>query len=727
MTTNILEGLNAAQREAAERVEGPLLIVAGPGSGKTRVIVHRVAHLVRDRGVSPRRICVVTFTNKAARELRERLGRLLGPHVAPEVTAGTFHALCARILRQHGEIIGLDRAFTIYDRDDQLDILKRAYELAGIDPKQFAFGAVLGAISGAKAQMLDVEGFRAGVNSYFEEVTLRVYEEYEALLRRNQAVDFDDLLLRTHRLFRDSPETLERYRDRYLHLLVDEFQDTNLVQYAVARQIAGKWRNICVVGDPDQSIYSWRHADIRNILSFQKDFPDAGAVVLEENYRSTASILSAAQGVITANLQRVKKRLVAMTPGGPPVQVHEAYDESEEARWVVQEALRLGKQGEASLGECAVAYRVNTQSRAFEEACLRFGVPYRLVGALRFYQRKEIRDVLAYLRVLQNPADDVSIARVLNVPPRGIGQRTLDEMTRWARSEEVSLREALTLLAADPTAAPSIPRVGRGALERLGRVLDGLEEAVRTVEMPDLMDVVVERTGYKAYLLEELEDGDERWENVTELRRVAADFAGVPPVEGLAGFLEQVALVSDTDNVEEGQDALTLITLHQAKGLEYRVVFMVGMEEGLLPHSRAFDDVTEMEEERRLCYVGMTRAKERLYLVRAFRRMVFGRWSAGVPSRFLQEVPSELIAAPPSAPPRSGSARPTPTRRTAAPPTNGGQPPFHAGDRVRHATFGDGIVVSCTASAGDHEVAVAFKGGGVKRLLQSMANLEPVR
>ena len=747
MTTNLLEGLNPAQREAVEHAEGPLLIVAGPGSGKTRVIVHQVAHLVRSGGVSPRRIGVVTFTNKAARELRERLGRLLGPHVAPEVTAGTFHALCARILRQHGEAIGLDRGFTIYDRDDQLSILKRAFERANVDSKRFAHAAVLGAISGAKAQLEDAEAFRSRVHSYFEEVVLRIYEEYQSLLHQNQAVDFDDLLMRTHYLFSHHDDVLDRYQERYLHLLVDEFQDTNLAQYALARQLSGRWRNICVVGDPDQSIYSWRHADIRNILSFQHHFPDARTVMLEENYRSTESILGAAQGVIAGNRARVEKRLVAMAPGGGLVQVHEAYDETEEATWVLQEIERLRKQGGAKYGDCAVAYRVNAQSRAFEEACLRYGIPYRLVGALRFYQRREIKDVMAYLRILQNPADDVSMARVLNVPPRGIGQRTVDEITRWARSMEVSLREALVLLAAEPDRETPIPRTGRAALERVALMLDELDDASRTMGVPDLLDRVTARTGYHAYVLQEAEGGEERWDNVSELRSVAADFAGVPPPEGLEAFLEQISLVSETDNVDEQLDGITLITLHQAKGLEFPAVFMVGMEEGLLPHVRSLDDPDEMEEERRLCYVGMTRAKQHLYLVRAFRRTVFGRSATGVASRFLQDIPPHLVASPgaergprrasPPNRPATGTVTggsDSPTFRVAGarwadrpPPTEQTQgPPFHAGDRVRHGKFGEGVVVSCTVSAGDHEVAVAFKDGGVKRLLHSMAGLEKV-
>ena len=732
MTTNLLGGLNTAQQKAVEHVEGPLLIIAGPGSGKTRVIVERVAYLVRTCGVSPRRICVVTFTNKAAKELRDRLGRLLGGPVAEQVTAGTFHALCSRILRVDGEAIGLDKGFTIYDRDDQLGVLKKAFQRANIEPKKFSPSAVLSAISGAKAQLLSVEGFRAKVGSYFDEVVLRAYEEYQGFLYANQAVDFDDLLMRTTQLFRDHSEVLERYQERYLHLMVDEFQDTNIAQYTLAKQLAGRWRNFAVVGDPDQSIYGWRHADIRNILNFQTDFPDAETVLLEENYRSTGNILAAASKVISGNEKRVKKELVPTLPKGTPVWVHEVYDEEEEAVWVVQEVDRLRKKSELKYSDVAVAYRTNAQSRALEEACIRNGIPYRLVGALKFYQRKEIKDVIAYLRVLNNPADDVSMERVVNVPPRGIGQKSVDELTRWARTLGVPMRKALEILAEDPSTETAIPKAGQAALERLGILMNELQEASQTMPVAEFLDLVLDHTRYRSYLhVGHTEDEVDRWDNVKELRTVAADFANVPPEDGLNAFLEQVALVSDVDNADDGGDGLTLITLHQAKGLEYPTVFMVGMEEGMLPHMRSFDDPASMEEERRLCYVGMTRAKEHLYLTRAFRRRVNGTTLPGIPSRFLNDIPRDLIASPKDEPKpkatvgvmRSGGMK-------GLEDSNGEDktpqpPPFKAGDKVQHGKFGDGIVVSCTAVSGDHEVSVAFVNGGVKRLLHSLAKLQP--
>jgi DNA helicase-2/ATP-dependent DNA helicase PcrA len=733
MTTNLLDGLNTAQKKAVEHVEGPLLIVAGPGSGKTRVIVHRVAYLVQVCGVAPRRICVVTFTNKAAKELRERLARLLGGRVAEQVTAGTFHALCSRILRQDGDAIGLDKGFTIYDRDDQLGVLKKAFQRAGIEPKKFSPSAVLSAISGAKAQLQSVEAFRAKVGSYFDEVVLRAYEEYQIFLYANQAVDFDDLLMRTTQLFRDHSEVLGRYQERYLHLMVDEFQDTNIAQYTLAKQLSRQWRNMAVVGDPDQSIYGWRHADIRNILNFQSDFPDAETVLLEENYRSTANILSAASKVISGNSKRVEKRLVATMAGGSPVWVHEAYDEQEEAMWVVQEVDRLRKKGDLKYGDAAVAYRVNAQSRALEEACIRNGVPYRLVGALKFYQRREIKDVIAYLRVLNNPADDVSMERVVNVPPRGIGQKSVDELTRWARTLGVPMRKALDILAEDPTTETAIPKAGQAAMERVGLLLKELQEISQTMGVAEFLDLVLDRTRYRSYLLDDIEEGEDRWDNVKELRTVAADFVDVPAPDGLNAFLEQVALVSDVDNADDGGDGLTLITLHQAKGLEFPTVFMVGMEEGMLPHMRSFDDPAQMEEERRLCYVGMTRAKERLYLTRAFKRRVNGTTLPGIPSRFLNDIPRELIASPSAeAKPKATmvSMRSTGTNGLDTPkgePAVPQPPPFKAGDKVSHGKFGDGIVVSCTTVQGDYQVSVAFVNGGVKRLLHSLAKLQPAR
>ena len=724
----LLEGLNPQQQEAVQHLDGPLLIIAGPGSGKTRVIVHRVAYLVHTVGVRPHHIAAVTFTNKAAREMKERLGRLMGPR-ANDLTIGTFHATCAMLLRREGNAMGLDRSFTIYDGDDQLTLIKRAMEDMELDPKRYSPNAILSTISNAKSQLLTQEGFRARVQSYFEELTLRVYERYQAVLERNNALDFDDLLLKTYLLLQHHPDVLGKWQERYVHLMVDEFQDTNVAQYAIARQLAGHYRNICVVGDPDQSIYSWRNADLRNILSFQQDYPDTKVVTLEHNYRSTRTVLEAASALIAANSHRFEKQLTTPNPQGPPVAVAEAYNEEEEAQLVLREVERLTKTEPYLYRDCAVMYRTNAQSRALEEGCLSHGIPYKLIGGLRFYQRREVKDVLAYLRVLYNPADDVSLSRIINGPPRGIGQKTQDDLVRFARDQGLSLYAALENLDKDSNPPPSLPLAARSHKALMGflHLLQGLSEASQRLPVADLLDAVLERSGFRTHLLSDPREGDERLENVMELRGTAMEFNAMEPEEGLATFLERAALVSDIDQLDEEQQGITLITLHQAKGLEFPVVFIVGLEEGLLPHIRSYDDPAQMEEERRLCYVGMTRAKERLYLLRAFRRGFGGRGEPRNSSRFLSDIPSHLIQAlamagqrpaSPMRPSRTAATQPAP-----APPIS----PLKAGDKVYHARFGEGIVVSCVPSRDDHEVTVAFAANqGVKRLLLSYAPLEKV-
>ena len=703
-----------------------MLILAGPGSGKTRVIAQRVAYLVGECGVSPHRIAAVTFTNKAAREMKERLERLLGPR-ARELTMGTFHAFCASVLRREGQNIGLDRNFVIYDQDDQLEVIKKALEIEEIDPRRFAPRAVLSAISAAKSQLQDVDSYPA-MNSYsFEGVVGRVYRRYQAMLHGNNAVDFDDLLLRTYVLFRDNPQVVEMYQSRYIHLLVDEFQDTNVAQYAIARQLAAKHRNICVVGDPDQSIYAWRNADIRNILSFQRDYPEARLVTLEENYRSTETILEAARSVIAANNQRVDKSLWTRNQRGKPVVVGEAYDPEEEAQQALREIERLKREEGYTLGDCAVMYRVNAQSRALEDGCLRYGIPYRLIGGLRFYQRKEVKDVVAYLRVIHNPYDEVSLMRVINVPTRGIGQRTMDQLTWMARSREIPVYSAMQLIAQQEGEEPAehlmAARSSRPVVKFL-ELINGLIEESHNLQAAELIDAVLEHTGYKSHLMEDGEQGRERWENVQELRSTAMEFQQMDPQEGISAFLEGIALVSDIDSLEENTEAVTLITLHQAKGLEFPVVFLVGLEDGLLPHIRSFDDPGQMEEERRLFYVGMTRAKDRLYVLRAFRRGFRGNIGPSVPSRFLGDIPQHLIASLAasgrSTVPIQGNTGPQKTNGPAATRT-----PLKAGERVRHSKFGEGIVVSCVPSDNDHEITIAFKGNaGIKRLLLSYSPLE---
>ena len=740
MAMNILDGLNPMQRAAVTTIDGPLLINAGPGSGKTRVITHRVAYLVRDCGVYPYRIAAVTFTNKAAREMRDRLRPLLGED-AERLTVATFHAFCATVLRSAGDRIGLDRSFVIYDDTDQIAMVKRAMEDAGVDPKTFAPRAILSAISGAKSKLLDAEAFRLAQENPYDEIVHRVYDVYERLLAQSSAVDFDDLLLKVYRLFHDVPEVAERYQRRYAQFMVDEFQDTNVVQYAIAKKISEANRNLCVVGDPDQSIYSWRNADIRNILSFKHDYPEAKVIALEENYRSTQTILDAAQALISSNEQRVEKELWTSNGRGAPIVIGEGYNEAEEARMAVGELDRLVQDEGYRLGDAAIMYRVNAQSRAFEEACLRHGVPYQLVGSVRFYQRQEIKDVTAYLRLVANPHDDAGFARVVNVPARGIGQRTQDELTRLARDTGTSLFDAVGALEGD--AAAAFATRSAGALTKFREMIEGLAGDSADLDLVEIVDEVLERTGYKRFVQGQDERAEERWENIMELRSSAKDFLTLGRGrDALSAFLESVALVSDTDNLEDAADAVTLITLHQAKGLEFRAVFIVGMEEGLLPHIRSLEDEAEMEEERRLAYVGVTRAKERLYLLRAFRRGFRGMSGPSLPSRFLADIPRRLVAREPRRAPTSAAAAGRSRKRPAAAPAAGvgrlpletaasgtpaAKPHLGTGDKVRHAKFGEGIVTGAKPTHGDVEVTVAFaNGNGIKRLLLSIAPLEKV-
>jgi DNA helicase-2/ATP-dependent DNA helicase PcrA len=739
---DVLRDLNPAQREAVQHTQGPLLIVAGPGSGKTRVIAHRIAYLIAHDDVHPYRIIAVTFTNKAAREMRDRVFALAG-ELAESMWLGTFHAICARILRADGGAIGIERAFTIYDNDDQQALMRRVLGELGVDPRKFAPRAILSAISRAKSELATPAAFSASVRDYFGEITARAYERYQALLEENNGLDFDDLIMRAVALLRDHETVREKYQQRFLHVLIDEFQDTNVAQYQLARLLAGGHGNVCVVGDPDQSIYSWRSADIRNILNFERDYPNAKVVYLEQNYRSSQNILDSAHAVISANQQRKEKQLWTEQTAGEPIVIFEAYNDNEEADFVAAEVEELVKAG-ARPRDVAVMYRTNAQSRSLEEAFIREGIRYRIVGGTRFYERKEVRDIVAYLRLIYNPFDRVSFERAVNTPSRGIGDKTLDELARWSEELGVPPYAALQLLKEDRQPVPH--RLAARAVASLLtflELLNGLIEEAKRRAPAALAGEVCERIAYRRYLLDEyrneredgLEGGELRWENVQQLITLAAEYDGMEPEAALPQLLEDVALVSDADEYEPDADAVTLITLHAAKGLEFPVVFIVGLEEGVLPHVRSFDDPAQLEEERRLCYVGITRAKERLYLVRAFRRFFMGSTLHHPASRFLRDLPEQLIDArrtveedavelryrgPSLARMRRGGT----ATRDPRPATPAGAM-FAAGDHVRHARFGDGIVVSCTVTPEDQEVTVAFKGGaGVKKLLLSYAPLE---
>jgi DNA helicase-2/ATP-dependent DNA helicase PcrA len=733
---DILADLNPAQKQAVEAPDGPLLILAGPGSGKTRVITHRIAYLIKVRGVRPHRIMAVTFTNKAAREMSERLSRMVSAAMS-DLTLGTFHAICARILRRDGHAIGVEPHFVIYDDQDSLSLVKRSLQALNIDPKQYAPASICNAISAAKSQTWVPAEYAQRARSYFDEIVGRVYEQYQKLLDDSNAVDFDDLLMKTVLLFRHNPDVLEKYQSRYLHLLVDEFQDTNTAQYELIKQLGGKYRNICVVGDPDQSIYSWRQADLRNILSFEHDYPEAGVILLEQNYRSTRTILETASHVISANKQRKPTKLWTENEAGESVNVVETYTEQEEAQFILSEIERLTEGHEADLADCAVMYRTNAQSRAIEEAFVRYGTPYKLVAGTRFYERREVKDIIAYLRLILNPNDNVSFLRIINVPQRGIGDTTQAKLSAGARATDRSLfemsrlattlKEAETGSKAQPLFSPHVSR----SLGIFLKIMDDLIEKSRSLDLVVLLDLLIDRTGYKQYIHSEPQ-GEDRWETVMELRTVAEQYRNLPPPEGLSAFLEGVALVSDVDSLDETVPGVTLITLHQAKGLEFPVVFIAGMEEGLLPHFRSMDDPAQMEEERRLAYVGITRAKKKVYLVRSFRRSLMGRSAVSTPSRFLNDIPSNLVSissfwqggqTPET---KIAEAIYTWNRPSAvAPQPEAVLTEFKAGEHVRHTQFGEGVVVSSIPRDGDFEVTVAFKGA-VKKLLLSFARLEKV-
>jgi len=732
-----LDGLNDQQRLAVLHVDGPLLIHAGAGSGKTRVLTQRIAYLIESGHARPWQLMAVTFTNKAAREMKERILHLVGD-AAREITIGTFHAICVRLLRAEYRLAGRP-TFTIYDEDDSLRVVKEAMAAAGISERNFSPGAVRGGISKAKNEMLTPEQFEKKVARYYDEVVSRVYTAYQQRLAENRALDFDDLLLKTVQHLQENPERRVYLSNRFRYISVDEYQDTNKVQYLFATLLASEHRNICVVGDADQGIYSWRGADIRNILEFENDYPDAVIVHLEQNYRSTGTILEAANQVVAHNRLRKPKNLWTENERGMPIRRKVAYDEEQEAQFVAQEITSLVRNGVVGRSGCAVMYRTNAQSRALEDAFMREGLPYMLIGGLRFYERKEVKDVLAYLRLIYNPTDTISFQRIVNTPPRGIGPATVVALQTWARRHGMSLREAVRHAADIPDLAARAVK----AVQAFGEVLDDIERASEESNVYELLDYVLHRSGFAAHLRDGSDEGEDRWRNVEELGTVARDFETLPPREGLESFLENVALVSDVDSLQEDVDAVTLITLHAAKGLEFPVVFITGLEEGIFPHSRALDDQRQMEEERRLAYVGITRAREYLYLVSAERRMLYGNPQYNEPSRFVEEIPAELMTVMGGRSLRStvrssavgagwGSERPISTSWGATqeqpPRPQVSEPQFITGEKVQHKHFGVGIVVSSTVNGGDEEVLVEFRdkrGGAVRKtLIASLAALE---
>ncbi len=655
----IVSRLNPEQARAVTTTEGPLLILAGAGSGKTRVLAHRVAYLIGVRGVKPWQILAVTFTNKAAAEMRTRIIALVGDK-ARDVAMGTFHSLCARVLRRDGTAIGIDPRFAIYDTDDQTSTMKlvmRSLELVG--STELKPSALLGQIGRWKNDLIGPEAAMEAARGYHEEIAARAYEKYQARLREQSALDFDDLLNEAVRLFDEAPGVAAHYQDRWRYLHVDEYQDTNRAQYLWVRHLAGKRKNLAVVGDDDQSIYSWRGADIKNILDFERDYPDATVVKLEQNYRSTQLILDAAHAVVSRNEARKDKKLWTENPRGVLIERFEADSEDEEAEWVARqvEALVGGRGAGGSflarradegdeqryfLRDVAVMYRTNAQSRAIEELFLRYGLRYQLVGGTRFYQRREVKDALAYLRVLRSDYDAAAYERIINVPTRGIGDKTITLVRDEAARRGGNVWTAMVTLGQDPELASRT----RSAIASFAGLVESLRRRVAVLPLPELLVAMLEESGYRAMLLDGSQEGEDRWANLLELREVVSRYGDLDPEDAVDRLLEETALVADQDTYEKDADAVTLITLHAAKGLEFDAVFITGLEEGVFPHSRSLEDQKEMEEERRLAYVGLTRARHRLYLTHASRRATWGRESWSVPSRFLLEIPQDLMHGP---------------------------------------------------------------------------------
>jgi len=707
---SILDGLNPEQRRAVVHEGGPLLILAGAGSGKTRVLVHRVAYVL-DRGAPPGSVLAITFTNRAAAEMRERVEALVGVERASELSVGTFHAACVRILRREAHRVGVARDFAIADADDQKAVATRCLKELNLDTTRYSPAAVVAAISSAKDELLGPGEFERRASDPYRRRIAEVYALYQDRLARSGALDFGDLIATTVRLFEEEPAVLEKYAGRFRHILVDEYQDTNHAQYVLVRMLASRHRNLVCVGDDDQSIYRWRGADLRNILDFEKDFPDATVIKLERNYRSTGNILRAANSVVHNNVRRKGKVLWTERLDGEKVMLGCFRDEGDEAMFVAAEIERL--MAEERLGPSAfgVLYRTHAQSRAFEEAFVLRGIPYSIIGGLRFYERKEVKDLVAYLRLAANARDFIAFRRIVNVPRRGIGAVTAGRIEAFAGERGLDVYEALG-------AAGEIPGVGpktRARVDGFAALMEELRSAAPGAGPRGLMELVLERTSYLRMLEDQgAEQATERAENIEELLSVAAGYP--PDEEGLEAFLTDIALMSEADAYDEGTEAVSLMTLHSAKGLEFPVVFMAGMEEGVFPHQRSLEDREELEEERRLCYVGMTRAEDRLYLTRASRRMLFGTVVPREPSRFLAELPADVT---------SGAGR----RPAGGRPERGAEEPSaedvpRPGQKVQHHRWGIGTVVACHGDEEDAQVTVAFPGIGVKRLIVRYAALQ---
>jgi len=714
--THILDDLNPPQKEAVQHGNGPLLIFAGAGTGKTRALTYRIAYLIREHNVDPRNILAVTFTNKAAREMKERIEKLVGSHAFGQMWVGTFHSTCARMLREKGDRIGLDRDFTIYDEDDQVKVIRECLEELGLDERETNARAVLNKISQAKEQLVLPDEYAKVFSGSYDPLVDQVYPLYQKKLAASHAMDFDDLILNAVRLLDECPEVLEHYQRKFDHVLVDEYQDINFSQFQLVKLIAEKHGNICCVGDDDQSIYSWRGADVSIILSFQKRYPEAKVVTLEQNYRSTRNILDAAYHIISKNEHRAPKQLWSERPEGALLHRIEATDEHDEAARVVGRIREKVTKGESEYSDFVILYRMNAQSRVLEDALMNYRVPYRIIGGVRFYERKEIKDVMAYLRLALNPADSVSLKRIINVPTRGIGPITLERIEHFALVEGVSFFDALKRIE-EIDANPKAKR----AIAALAKLIEFLHDKRDEFSVSKLLNEVIENTGYIADLKRQgTREADSRAENVLELASVVSEFERTSEDVSLRAFLEQVALVTDIDSYDQNEPAVTLMTLHSAKGLEFPMVFMVGMEEGIFPHNRSKTSREELEEERRLCYVGMTRAKDELCLSYAYTRTLFGMRDRMAVSRFIREIPAEMFHAPKKV------ARTSSLWETVQQPISAVPCDFQPGDYVKHNVFGLGMIENIEPNGRDMMLTVAFEDVGRKKLMLSFAALEKV-
>jgi len=719
---DFLEQLNPPQRAAVTAGNGPVLVVAGPGSGKTRVLTQRIAYLIASQAVRPCEILAVTFTNKAAREMEGRVRSLLGERATQGMMIGTFHAICARLLRREAEHLPLKSNFVIFDSEDQERLVKGILRELNINEKTHRPASVHAAIARAKNELIAPQDYP--IHHYRDEVIQRVYGAYQQRLIASNAVDFDDLLVYMARLLEEHPDVRQKYARRFRHVLVDEFQDTNFAQYVLIRHLASHHHNLFCVGDPDQSVYRWRGADYRNVMRFEQDFPQAQIILLEQSYRSRQNILDAAMGVMERAAHRTRKQLFSERGRGEKIFYYEAPDDYAEATFVVDTIASLVAGQQFEPRECAVMYRTNAQSRLLEEAFLQARLPYRLVGAQRFYGRREVKDLIAFLRLVHNPADEASLDRIINVPPRGIGDKTLLRLHSVARQQGTAAGEVLLDLGRGAESFFWDRFTGRSLapLADFGALLATWHAAARLYTVTELFDRILHDLNYKDFINDGTEEGLERWENVAELRRLTVEYSD----RSLDEFLEDVALIADQDTLQDNVNAPTRLTLHAAKGLEFGAVFIVGLDDGLLPHSRSFDDPEAMEEERRLLYVGMTRAKDRLYLVRALQRGGRGYGEATFPSRFLDDIPAHLLSGSGRAPRKARStAKWSDSARAPRPPARL-EGRFQAGHHVRHPLWGEGIVLESRLQDGDEIVDVAFESVGMKRLVASLANLRIV-